>query len=68
MTPFINLLCDLGSTGSDKLGKPLTLRSVVNVMDVAEFDENESTITLNILFSVNWNDTRIKVESNTPNE
>ena len=68
MTPCKPTVWSIGSTGSDKLGKPLTLRSVVNVMDVAEFDENESTITLNILFSVNWNDTRIKVESNTPNE
>ena len=59
---------DLGSTGSEKLGSPLTLKSKLNVLDAADFDENESTITLNLLFTILWTDVRLRLESNKPNE
>ena len=59
---------DLGSTGSEKLGSPLILKSKLNVLDAADFDENESTITLNLLFTIIWTDVRLKLESNKPNE
>ena len=59
---------DIGNTGSEKLGSPLTLKSKLNVLDAADFDENESTITLNLLFTILWTDVRLRLESNKPNE
>ena len=59
---------DLGSTGSKENGSPLNVSSIINVLNAANFDENESTITLNLFFTIIWSDFRIKLESNKPNE
>ena len=59
---------NLGNSGSHKLGAPVPLSSIINVLDVADFDENESKITLNLLLTIGWPDHRIKLESNNPTE
>ena len=41
-------------------GYPLLLKTAVNVLKIAQFDENHNTITLNVLLSVIWNDTRLR--------
>ena len=56
------------STGSKLLGQPLVVNTAVNVFKIAQLDENFNTITLNVLLSVVWNDTRILLESNHQNE
>ena len=48
--------------------KPMNLSSSLTVFKIAELDENQNTITLNLLLSVVWNDTRVTLESNDPNE
>ena len=45
----------------------MTLKTAINVLKIAQFDENHNTITLNVLLSVAWSDTRIRLESNKPN-
>ena len=40
----------------------------MSVFKIAEIDPDQSTITLNLLLSIVWNDTRLTVESNDPNE
>ena len=59
---------DRGTTGWRKLGNPVTLNTSITVFNIAEFDEDKSTMTLNILLSVIWNDVRITLESNDENE
>ena len=46
----------------------MNLSSSLTVFKIAELDENQNTITLNLLLSVVWNDTRVTLESNDPNE
>ena len=41
-------------------GYPLQLKTAVNVLKIAQFDESHNTITLNVLLSVIWNDTRLR--------
>ena len=48
--------------------EPTKLLSSVSVFKIAEIDPDQSTITLNLLLSIVWNDTRLTVESNDPNE
>ena len=48
-------------------GKPMSIKSSVTMLKIAELDQNKNTITLNVLLSIWWNDTRITIESNTPN-
>ena len=48
-------------------GKPMSIKSSVTMLKIAELDQNKNTITLNVLLSIFWNDTRITIESNTPN-
>ena len=47
---------------------PLKIQSSVTILKFAELDENQNTITLDLLLSVSWNDTRITLETNDPNE
>ena len=47
---------------------PLEMRSSVTVFKIAELDEDQNTITLDLLLSVSWNDTRLTLETNDPNE
>ena len=48
--------------------KPMSLSSSLTVFKIAELDENQNTVTLNLLLSVVWNDTRVTLESNDPDE
>ena len=48
-------------------GKPMIIKSSVTMLKIAELDQNKNTITLNVLLSIWWNDTRITIESNAPN-
>jgi hypothetical protein len=47
---------------------PMKMVSSVTTFKIAELDENQNTITLNLLLSVMWNDTRITLETDNPNE
>ena len=47
---------------------PSRVLSSVTVFKIAEIDPDQSTLTLNLLLSIVWNDTRVTVESNDPNE
>ena len=49
-------------------GKPLRLGASVTVFKISELDENQHTISINLLLSVWWYDTRLTIESNNPNE
>ena len=52
-----------GSTGTGTIawgGYPLPVKTAINVLKIAHFDENYNTITLNIQLSVIWNDTRLR--------
>ena len=49
-------------------GKPLRLAASVTVFKISELDENQHTISINLLLSVWWYDTRLTIESNNPNE
>ena len=51
-----------------KPGKPMELVPIVNVVSIAEFDENHSTILLNLVVTLYWKDTRITLKSNRPDE
>jgi hypothetical protein len=42
--------------------------SSVTIFKIAELDENQNTITLNLLISALWNDTRITLETDDPHE
>jgi hypothetical protein len=48
--------------------EPMKLISSVTVFTISEVDEHQNTITLNLLLSVVWNDTRLTSETNDPNE
>ena len=67
-------LCSLKSDyNSRSIGRnvgdnPLLVNTEVNVFKIAQLDENFNTITLNVLLSVIWNDTRIVLESNSQNK
>ena len=47
---------------------PNKMVSSVTTFKIAELDENQNTITLNLLISALWNDTRITLETDDPNE
>ena len=52
-----------GSTGTGTIdfgGYPLPVKTAINVLKIAQFDENHNTVTLNVLLSVIWNDTRLR--------
>ena len=65
-------LCNLHSEEYNKdttpwsPGNPMILKSSVNVYEIAEFNEEENTITLNFLLSIIWYDTRLSLESINP--
>ena len=48
--------------------KPMELLSSVTVFAISELDEQQNTVTLNLLLSAVWNDTRVTIETNDPNE
>ena len=50
------------------MGKPGTIWSSINLNQIAELNEHEQTITLDLVLSVWWYDQRITLESNDPNK
>ena len=50
------------------MGKPGTVWSSINLNQIAEMNEHEQTITLDLVLSVWWYDQRITLESNYPNK
>ena len=59
---------DKGTTGWKQLGHPITLNTSITVFNIAEFNEDNNMITLNVLLSVAWNDYRITLKSKDENE
>ena len=59
---------DKGTSNWKYTGKPMKVWSSVTVIKIAELDEDKNTITLNILLSTWWYDTRVTIESSHPNE
>ena len=49
-------------------GNPMILKSSVTVYKIAEFNEEENTITIDFLLSAIWHDTRLSLESINPNQ
>ena len=54
-----------GTTGSVNSGglpvmPVMPVTTAINVLKIAQLDENHNTITLNVLLSVIWNDTRLR--------
>ena len=52
------------STGWENFKFPQTVMSSITLTDIAEFDENENTITLNMILSIKWYATTMTLESN----
>ena len=59
---------DKGVPPGCKECEPMVLYSSVTVFKISELDETQNTITMNVLLSVAWNDTRVTLETNDPNE
>ena len=59
---------DKGAPPGNGVPEPMKMNSSVTTFKIAELDENQNTITLNLLLSVIWNDTRITLETDNPNE
>ena len=52
------------STGWDNFKLPQTVASSITLIDIAEFNENENTITLQMILSIRWYATTMTLESN----
>lgn len=52
------------STGWDNFELPQTVASSITLIDIAEFNENENTITLQMILSIRWYSTTMTLESN----
>ena len=65
---FIGEKYDKGAPPGNGVPEPMKMVSSVTVFKIAELDENQNTLTLNLLLSIIWNDTRITLETNDPNE
>ena len=51
------------STGWDNFELPQTVGSSITLIDIAEFNENENTITLQMILSIRWYATTMTLES-----
>ena len=61
-----SLISDYDKSSSGE--NPLKLGTSVTVFKIAELDEKQHTISLNLLLSVWWYDTRLTIESNNSNK
>ena len=52
------------STGWYNFELPQTVASSITLIDIAEFNENENTITLQMILSIRWYSTTMTLESN----
>ena len=50
----------------DPTERPMKIISSVTVFSISDLNQFENTISLNLLLSVVWNDTRLTMESNDP--
>ena len=48
--------------------EPMFLYASVTVFKIAELDDRKNTLTLNVLLSMLWDDTRVTLETNKKNE
>ena len=56
------------STGFENFKFPLTVNSSITLIDTAEFNDDENTITLQIILSISWYAVTMKLESNDENK
>ena len=49
-------------------GNPLRILNSVTIFSMAEFDDSQNTVSLDILLAIVWNDTRITLKSNDLNK
>ena len=50
----------------DDFGTPMKISSKLEVDSISELNENEGTITINVMLKLFWNDTRITFKSDDP--
>ena len=62
---FLDSEYDKGLLDKNDQGK---IWSSVQIFEISEFDENQQTITLDLVLSVWWYDKRLTIESNTPKQ
>ena len=51
-------------TGAEEFQFPLMINSSITLIDIAEFDENKNTITLQVVLSIRWHAATMELESN----
>ena len=51
-----------------KEGSPTMVKNSVTLFSLAQINEDQSTISLNVLLAFKWDDTRISLKSNNPDE
>ena len=51
---------------AEDFGTPMKISSVLVIDSIPEFNENEGTITINVMLKLFWNDTRITIKSDDP--
>ena len=51
-----------------KNGSPTMVKNSVTLFSLAQINEDQSTISLNVLLAFKWDDTRISLKSNHPDE
>ena len=57
-----------GFSRTDNQGEPLKIWSSVHVKEIAELDQHRHTLTLDLVLSIWWYDTRITLESSNHNK
>ena len=61
-----NKLIEVWPDFFDDFETPLKISSVLTIDSIPEFNENEGTITFNLMLKLVWNDTRITIKSDDP--
>ena len=56
-------LLDKNYESSDTGSLPMQVRNSITLFSISEFNENDRVMTLNMLLSTVWNDTRLTLES-----
>ena len=46
------------------VGDPMSVKTALTLISMAEFSDEQSTILLNVILSLDWNDTRISMLPN----
>ena len=61
-----NKLIEVWPDFFDDFETPLKISSVLTIDSIPEFNENEGTITFNLMLKLVWNDTRMTIKSDDP--